>query len=583
MRPFLRLLSAVCGVLALAVPASGQEDPRNLFITGHYEDGVFQSTDLANEVVGALLFYNSGFFGQRSVIANVEGGHIWSGHEVFDRSGLDPGLGVSPAVTQFVSGTGVVGQTDYHATLVGHILGGTGYIDTENGGSFTYVGIGLAPYAEMWSGAIATSFSGSDIGSFETTTDSVLTPYRAFFRGIEGRKADVINSSWGGADTAATSDETQTLDALALENSTVAFVVAAGNSGTAPVSAPGSAYNNITVGALGGADFLTPSEFSSRQAVDFYNPVSGTTTIGVRSAVDLAAPAENMFLAAYLGPTGSLETLDDITEDPSPDDLYFLNQDGTSFAAPIVSGGIALLKDVVHSYENTIFEMPATALDTRVVKSVLMAGAQRTVGWDNGQRMSGLVVSTTQSLDYATGAGALDLEQTANIYLLSETMDVVGIEGGEIGASGWDFATVALGGANEYRFTNPFDEPVELTISLNWFAGTGFDEDDLGEALSFADLNLELWLLEGDVFTTQIAESVSVYNNTEFLRLTLALSGEYGIRVTFLGLVYDVQGLNAPTDYGLAWQAQAVPEPSLLALLGVAGIVILFVRRRCMA
>ncbi len=192
-----RFFAVVCGALALSVPASGQDNPRNLFITGHYEDGVFQSTDLANEVVGALLFYNSGFFGQRSVIANVEGGHIWSEHEVFDRSGLDPLLGVTSAVTRFVSGTDVVGQTDYHATLVGHILGGTGYIDTESGGSFTYVGIGLAPYAEMWSGAIATSFSGSDIGSFTTTADSVLTPYRAFFRGIEGRKADVINSSWG--------------------------------------------------------------------------------------------------------------------------------------------------------------------------------------------------------------------------------------------------------------------------------------------------------------------------------------------------------------------------------------------------
>ncbi len=367
---------------------------------------------------------------------------------------------------------------------------------------------------------------------------------------------------------------------MARENSTVAFVVAAGNSGTAPVSAPGSGYNNITVGALGGEYFLTPSEFSSRLTVDFYNPVTDTTLIGVRAAVDIAAPAENMVLAAYLGPTGSLTTLDEITQDPSPADLYFLNQDGTSFASPIVAGGIGLLKDVVHARAETLSAMAETSLDTRVVKSVLMAGAQRTVGWDNGQRLAGVVVSTTQALDYATGAGALDLEQTANIYLLSDTMDVAGLEGGQIGTAGWDFASVALGATNDYRFDNPFDEPLELTISLNWFAGTGFDEDDLGAALSFANLNLEVWLLEDDVFTTKVAESISVYNNTEFLRLSLALSGEYGIRVTFLGLIYDMEGLNAPTDYGLAWQAQTVPEPSLIALLVVAGVGFLFFRRR---
>ena len=581
MSPLRNLCLSALAALAGAVSLQAQEG-RNQFITGNYEDGVFQSTDLANALVGALLFYNEGFFGKRSVIANVEGGYIWTGHEVFDRSGVDPELGVSAAVTQFVSDPSVTGQIDYHATLVGHALAGTGFIETEAGGSFTYVGIGMAPYAEMWSGAIATSFSETEIGSFTTTTESVLTPYRAFFRGIEGRKADVINSSWGGDDVAAISAESQTLDGLARENATVAFVVSAGNSGDSSPGHPASGYNNITVGSLGGADFLTPSEFSSRRAVDFYNPEMNETITGVRAAVDIAAPGEKMFLAAYLGATGSLATVEDVVQDPSPTDLYFLNMDGTSFSAPIVSGGIALLKDVVHSYEGTIFEMSSATLDTRVVKSVLMAGAKRTNGWDNQQSDQGGVITTTQSLDLGTGAGALDLETTANIYLLAETEDVAGTGGGEIGQLGWDFGSLEEGEANEYRFGNAFAGETELTISLNWFAGTVLDEEtDLGEGLSFANLNLEVWLVDADVLTTKVAESISIYNNTEFLRLGLTLPGEYALRVTFLGMVYDLDPSANTTEYGLAWQAKAVPEPGTFLLLAVgAGVILLFRKRR---
>lgn len=575
------LWAGFLGTLLALAPAQGQSDPQSLFITGPYEEGAFLSTDLTNEVVGALLFYNEGFFGRRSVIANVEGGYVWDGHEVFDRSGLDAGLGIAPnAVTQFVADPSVTPEIDYHATMVGHVLAGTGFIESESGGSFTYVGIGMAPYAELWSGAIATSFSDEDIGSFSVTTESALTPYRAFFRGIEGRKADVVNSSWGGDGPAGNSVIGQTVDALARENATVAFVVSAGNSSESAVSEPGSGYNNITVGSLGGENFLTPSEFSSRLPVDFLNPQTGQIFEGVRAGVDLAAPGENMFLAAYLGRSGSLESLEEIVQDISPSDLYFLNQNGTSFSAPIVSGGIALLKDVVHSYEGTPFEMSENTLDTRVVKSVLMAGARRTEGWDNGQEDEGGVITTAQSLDYATGAGALDLETTAQIYLLSATEDLAGLGGGEIGASGWDFGSLAEGTSNEHRFANAFDGEVELTISLNWFAGTGLDEDDLGEALSFADLNLEVWLLTEDVLTTKVAESISVFNNAEFLRIGLNLPGEYALRVTFLGMVYDLDDSANDTEYGLAWQAKAIPEPETYALLAVAAVLLAFHGRR---
>ncbi len=584
MFPGSRLRSLLAAALCLSsaplcAPAQSSAAQGDL-IAGRYSGTAFESTTLVNETVGALPFYNSQYFGATTVIGNIEAGHIWSGHEVFDRTGF----GLGPAVAREVTGDGALGETDFHATMVGHVLAGAGYVSGENGAAFSYSGIGMAPFAELWSGAIATSFSSESVGSFALTTESMLAPYRAFFRGIEGRKADVINSSWGGSYEPGTSVEMLTLDALARENATVAFVVSAGNSGTSTVSAPGSNDNAITIGALGGADFLTPSEFSSRGWTGFYNPESGLTTPQARVGVDLAAPGETLFLAAYLGPTGGLQYLGDVVRTPSPTDLYFLNQDGTSFAAPTVAGGIALLKDAANDPQ---FGIPPEGFDTRVIKSALMAGSRRTDGWDNGQSDEDGIVRTTQALDEAAGAGALDLMGTASVYLLSETRDVSGSGGGSIAANGWDYGIVSLGQSNDYLFSSSFAEEIELTIALNWFSGALIDgQTDLGAGLSFANLDLALWLVTDGVFVTKVAESITVLNNTEFLRVNLPGEGNYGLRITFLGLVYDLSDSVTEETYGLAWrsQPQAVPEPSALLLLAVpAGWMIIRCWKRRMS
>ncbi|MBN8711724.1 MAG: hypothetical protein BGO12_02910 [Verrucomicrobia bacterium 61-8] len=569
---------AACMALIALIPSHGQDQGQNQILAGYYDtttDKLLSET-LINDTIGARIFYNEFFFGQRSIIANVEGGHIWGEHEIFDRSGLT-GVAGSSAVTRYVADESVTAQTDAHATMVGNVLAGTGYFE-ENGVGYLSNLMGVAPLAEMWSGAIATSFSSTEIGSFTITEASVLTPYRTFFRGIEGQRPDVINSSWGGGDPSGTSFVAQTTDALARENSTVAFVVAAGNGGSGAVSDPASGYNNIAVGSLGGANFLTPSEFSSRGAADFYNPETNITVTGVRAVVDIAAPGEDLVLAAYLGASGSYQYLPDRVQEPSPTDRYFVNESGTSFAAPIVAGGIALLKDVVHYYEENGIILSEHTLDTRVVKSVLMAGATQTEGWDNGQTLQDGVVSTTQSLDYATGAGALNLDQAAQIYLISETRDVAGLGGGTISEKGWDFGNLAAGGANEYHFANPFEHEMELTISLNWFAGTGLDENDLGQALSFANLNLEVWRLAGGVLSEKVAESISLYNNSEFLRIALDSPGEYAIRVAFLGMIYDLDPAVNDTEYAVAWQA--VPEPATWMLILAGAVVLCVIRRR---
>lgn len=568
---------------AIPISTCGQETaspPAGQLLTGPYDPVAGGNFQYVNDIVGGGIFYGSGFLGGSTIIGNIEAGHVWGGHDVFNRTGLD----IGPAVERQISAPGVTGQLDFHATMVGHVLAGTGYVAASgtNPGGYTYVGIGMAPHARLWSGAIATSYSTStsSIGSFETTPASTIPVFRQFFQGISGTAADVINSSYGGIDLAATAPESLAIDALALQNPNVTFVAAAGNAETAAVSAPGNVYNGITVGSVGGTNFRTPSDFSSRGAVDFYNPVTNTTVAGVRAAVDIAAPGELNVLAAYLGPTGGLAPLTDITQNPSPTDQYFVNQNGTSFASPTVAGGVALMKDAVKNQ----WWMPETALDTRVIKSVLMATSDRTEGWSNGQTTVGGVVRTTQALDWATGAGALDLETAGLTYLQGSTVDVGGLGGGTIGLQGWDYGSVGINAFNDYTFTSTLSAPHELEVALNWFSRGTFDNDtDTGTRSAFANLDLQVWSIANGAFDSLIAESTSLYNNSEFLRFTLTGAGLYGLRVLSPGMIYDADAATAPVaseTYGLAWNMVIVPEPSALAMTAAAVAVAIASRRR---
>ena len=502
----------------------------------------------ANDLVGWRPFAEAGFLGSSTVIGNVEAGLIWSGHEAFIRA-----PGITNGFTVFQN-TNALNEYDFHATMVGHVLAGSGY----NGTGYSYLGLGMAPEASVVSGGIATQFSTNNLGSFETSYESVVTAYRAFFAGEGVARADVINSSWGGYDPAAESYEALALDGLAADNRNTALVVAAGNSDASPVGWPASGFNNIGVGSLGGNNYLVSSDFSSRGLDDFYNPVTGQTILDARVGVDVSAPGEVFYLAAYLGDSGGIGAAAPYAvQEPPPTDLYFYNQDGTSFAAPMVAGGIAVLKDVAKRDLFWNLTANTNALDTRVTKSVLMAGALETYAWNNGQAAgTNGVVSTTSALDAATGAGALDLERSADAYFFG-TRDVDGSGGGSIADEGWDFGSVSLGGANDYIFGGPFGEAVELTVSLNWFAGRSFDMDtNIGSNLSFADLNLEVWELSGGAFSSLIARSETLYNNSEYLRLDLAAGKSYGLRVTFDELVFDQSAGVTAESYGLAWLAK---------------------------
>ncbi len=536
----------------------------------------------ANNLIGTSALYGMGYWGLNSRIANVEAGIAWNEHEVFRQRQEGVPISIGPGITiiytpnTFNQNSSIpyepesapaAGQISGHATAVAAMLGGLS-IDEE--GNLLILGTGIAPLAELQSGAIAISYDSENPGNFEINKTSFLKPYVDYFTGGESGtlKMDVINSSWGYTDaTGRDMIYAGLIDGLARENATVAFVAAAGNSG--PDTAPGSpagGFNAISVGAVthDGTHtdrYLTPAEFTPDRPLDFYNPETDETIPGVRAGVHLVAPGTDMVLATY-----------DET-DPESTDLYYINAAGTSFAAPMVSGGVALLKEMVKH------QLPGNtdALDTRVVRSVLLAGARETIGWDNAQSDTGDgVIRTTQALDYRTGAGLVDLEQSAVIYLNPQEADQTNLT-----YHGWDLQTIAEGEFVDYSLAFS-EEPMELTLSLNWFINTEFLEaTEEYNDLWFSNLDLSLWQL-GET-PTLLAESVSLYNNSEFLRITLDGNAQYVIRISHLGTIFNTTLLTDTSEtYALAWSAQVIPEPStwLLLVSVTLGTLLLHRKRR---
>jgi hypothetical protein len=575
-------------VIGLVFPAVANATTRSDFFAVEFENGEAQSVEFVNSVIGWDDFFFSGIRGGSTTIGILEAGTAWFGHEVFSRP---PG---APDVLSVWNNPaeGVRNELDYHATMVAHVLAGSGYV-SDNGGAYTFIGLGMAPEARVISGGIATEFSTANLGAFNISTESFVGAYRDFFRGDnlgEGvTYLDVINSSWGGSgDPAAVGLESISIDGLAYNNATVSHVVSAGNSGPSiQVGSPANGFNNISVGSTGGAGFLTPSDFSSGGLADFFNPVDngGTLHLGVRVAVDIAAPGENFYLAAYLGNSGGIgSAFPDVTQELPSTDLYFTSLGtGTSFAAPIVAGGIALLKDAARELLSETPTSNPAFFDTRVMKSVLMAGSTRTIGWDNGQNASNI---TTQALDPTTGAGLLDLIGSANVYL-GQTRGVAGGTGGIVADSGWDMTTINLSQmVVDYVIASPFVDATTLTVALNWFAVRDFDDEEFGQDIAFANLDLQVWSVgSGGELMTMVGESRTLYNNTEFLRLEALDPGQYAMRVLFNSMIYDTTESIDSETFALAWYAVAIPEPGtpLLVLLGGGLLCILRNRKACFA
>jgi hypothetical protein len=222
------------------------------------------------------------------------------------------------------------------------------------------------------------------------------------------------------------------------------------------------------------------------------------------------------------------------------------------------------------------------------VKSLLLTGADKTSGWDNGQQTvtfgADTFIETTQSLDWAAGAGRLNLDRTFEIQLLGQT-DVAGTTPGlqgAVAASGWDYGVSLRGTNNDYVIGSPLAAASTLTTTLSWMR---VREWDPGAGLVYetaqADLNLSVWALgEDDAFTSLVGRSASLYNTVEHLSFAIPTAGRYGLRVEYAANTFDntIGGIwgtaGFEQDYGLAWVGVPIPVPEPAAgVLAAAGLI----------
>jgi len=556
--------------------------PGRAVVGSNSGDNIFNGLYI-NEAIGAGTYYNQGFFGTNSIIANIEAGYVWNGHETLTQ------------LNTFLSNPNVVntslGQFDWHATMVGQVLNGQGIYTYQDG---------IAAGSTLWSSAIATEWNGGPdeeyTGNFEITNESFLYGYtKPLLTGVDGRIANVINSSWGFGDSTGSNFETVTIDAL-LRSSGAVGVFSAGNSGPDPnsVGSPAAGFNGISVGALtddtGAHPFTTVADFSSRGPIDFFNPVTSTLIPAARPGVDIVAPGDNLTLAFYGGVTGGHVTGTDPTTGEFQGQYYIPNMGGTSFAAPIVAGSAALMVDAGKSFGG------GEIIDPRVIKAILLTSATKTPGWDNGQHLDpDGVVRTTQALDYAAGAGALNLDQAYRIQIgdplgpglrilgLNTTAGLGGLGGGSVLHRGWDFGLATNLSPVDYLLVQPITAGDTLTATLAWFADREFDANlQIPTDVSLDNLALQIWLDQSGIPVTLVAESDAPYTTVEHLNFIIPQDGNYSLRVVWEGEVYG-PGTDTQQNYGISWNvtpaSTPTPEPGTVVLL-VGGFGLSLRRRR---
>jgi len=547
------------------------------------------STFDVNSLLGADQYYGlpTPITGQNTVTTNLEAGFFWNGHEALQHVATNTSN--FSAGTESWGGTSLAAKYDAHATWAAMLIGGRQTaVDPE------IRQLGIAPDTGLRSAAIASAWLGNSYAtSFDFTVESFLVPYQATFG-----TADVVNSSWGFTpDSAGVNEYTVVMDAYPYENPTTTYVVSAGNDGptTNTVGSPGSAYNTLTVAVLGSANaFNTVAAFSSRGPQDFGYFTSGTyvTVPGVRAAVDIAAPGQSLISAFYGGQNGGNNaTLLGSVDDGSNPTAYGGSASGTtgiagtSFAAPIVAGGAALVASAAKTLAPLVSN--SNASQSMVVKSLLLTGADKTTGWSNGQAnvtVGGTTfIQTTQFLDWAAGAGRMNLDKTFDIQVNGQ-IDVSGSTGplGNVARRGWDFGSAVLGTNNDYVFGTELTGSSTFTATLSWMRARDFDGVSLYEDAQ-ADLDLSIWAVDGnDAFTTLVARSASDYNTVDHLSFTLPSTGRYGLRVEYGSNTFDNTGqwgsALVPQAYGLAWAA--VPEPGAVLLAGIGAALATAARMR---
>ncbi|MFJ7010795.1 S8 family serine peptidase [Streptomyces albogriseolus] len=243
--------------------------------------------------IGAPTAWEAGYTGKGVTVAVLDGG-VDVNH---------PDLVGKVADSRNFTTSSQTRDTEGHGTHVASTIAGSG---AASGGKYK----GVAPDATLISGKVC-----PDRGCEESAMLAAMQ-----WAAVE-KKADVVNISIGGGDSATVDPLEEAVDTLTEQTGTL-FVIAAGNNGSGrySVNSPGSADAALTVGAVDKSDQL--ASFSSR------GPRLGDEAV----KPDLTAPGVDIVAARAEG-----------TAMGTPVDERYTSASGTSMATPHVAGAAALL------------------------------------------------------------------------------------------------------------------------------------------------------------------------------------------------------------------------------------------------
>lgn len=433
----------------------------------------------------------------------------------------------------------------------------------------------------------------SSSGQFRVTTppiDAVYTrPLSAQFIATQnGGDIRAINMSFTAIfDTGGVPDGnsllTQFVDWSASVHDTLYVVAGAEGALPANFGQPQDNFNGMTVAAsskLGGV---------FRQAASFNDYSINADTIGDRTTIDIIAPGTDIELVDLGGGQPTVRS-------------------GTSFAAPHVTGTVALIQEfgdqqppafgtnymrhevnkaVIMNSADKLIDNGTVLYKGNAIPQGNLLGMERTVvktdgtsNWLDSFAFDNFDTSSPEplsggffTLDEQIGAGHLNAKRALQQFIPGEQEP----DGADVPLIGWDYGTMSGNSdINKYALDTQLSEGEFISITLAWdrevnFATGGgdgtFDEGDTFEDYTNTDpdfdiiandviSDLDLYLMPAGSFNINqhVAVSAGIDSTLEHIFFPIPATGDYEI---WVDQVDDDAG---NPDYGLAWWAGLAPD-----------------------